>query len=218
TAWIPFVEWGYLILVATLVQAALLGALLIALPLVLLRRGLQPNDSTPARSPSGQHARLWVLVYFLALGLGYLFVEMALIQRLVFFLANPIYSVAVVLAGLLLVSGLVRCGAARQFRKWPLTAVLGWSRLHWRLCWRWAQGWPQCWLARRHAMSSRRWWRASGRSNRPQGPPGINFRYQQPQRAVALILRLPIQLPRGDILADFFRHRSEEHTSELQSR
>src|SRR5437879_6737401 len=69
TAWIPFVEWGYLILVATLVQAALLGALLIALPLVLLRRGSQPNDSTPARSPSGQHAQLWVLLYFLALGL-----------------------------------------------------------------------------------------------------------------------------------------------------
>ena len=124
TAWIPFVEWGYLILVATLVQAALLGALLIALPLVLLRRGLQPNDSTPARSPSGQHARLWVLVYFLALGLGYLFVEMALIQRLVFFLANPIYSVAVVLAGLLLVSGLGSGWAARQLRKGRSTVRL----------------------------------------------------------------------------------------------
>src|SRR5437879_12538886 len=117
TAWIPFVEWGYLILVATLVQAALLGALLIALPLVLLRRGSQPNDSTPARSPSGQHAQLWVLLYFLALGLGYLFVEMALIQRLVFFLADPIYAVAVVLAGLLFVSGLGSAFAARQLRK-----------------------------------------------------------------------------------------------------
>lgn len=47
-----------------------------------------------------------VLAYFLTLGIGFMFVEMALIQRLVFFLANPVYAVAVVLAGLLLVSGL----------------------------------------------------------------------------------------------------------------
>lgn len=123
-AWIPFVEWGYLILVATLMQAALLGAVLIALPLVLLRRGSGANDSTPASPPSGHRAQLWVLVYFLALGLGYLFVEMALIQRLVFFLANPIYSVAVVLAGLLLVSGLGSGWAARRLRKGSSAARL----------------------------------------------------------------------------------------------
>jgi hypothetical protein len=51
------------------------------------------------------------------LGLGYLFVEMALIQRLVFFLADPIYAVAVVLACLLFVSGLGSAFAARQLRK-----------------------------------------------------------------------------------------------------
>lgn len=106
--WIPFVEWGYLILVATLAQAALLGALLIALPLVLLRR------CAPARASRGRSTRLRVFAYFLALGLGYLFVEMALIQRLVFFLANPIYAVAVVLAGLLFVSGLGSGWAARR--------------------------------------------------------------------------------------------------------
>ena len=99
-AWIPFVEWGYLILVATLIQAALLGGFLIVLPLALLRR------STPDRPRSGRGTRLLVLAYFLALGIGFMFVEMALIQHLVFFLANPIYAIAVVLAGLLLVSGL----------------------------------------------------------------------------------------------------------------
>lgn len=106
-AWIPFVEWGYLILVATLIQAALLGGILIVLPLALLRR----EASSRAR---GGGARLLVLIYFLALGIGYMFVEMALIQRLVFFLANPIYAVAVVLAGVLLVSGLGSGWAARR--------------------------------------------------------------------------------------------------------
>jgi hypothetical protein len=81
------------------------------------------------------------LSYFLALGLGYLFVEMVLIQRLVFFLANPVYAVAVVLSGLLLLSGLgsawasmpksaILLGGRRQARQGPgvviaLFAALG---------------------------------------------------------------------------------------------
>jgi len=114
-SWIPFSEWGYLILVATLAQATLLGILLIVSPLALLHRRIPPVDSPVSRPCS--RGRLRVLLYFLALGLGYLFVEMALIQRLVFFLANPIYAVAVVLAGLLFVSGLGSEFAARQLRK-----------------------------------------------------------------------------------------------------
>jgi SAM-dependent methyltransferase len=110
-AWIPFVEWGYLILVATLIQAALLSSLFLILPLALLRRG------APVLPRSERDARLLVLIYFLALGIGYMFVEMALIQRLVFFLANPIYAVAVVLAGLLLVSGLGSGWVVRLLRR-----------------------------------------------------------------------------------------------------
>ena len=117
-SWIPFSEWGYLILVATLAQAILLGILMIVSPLLsLLHRRIPPVDSPVSRPRSRGIVRLRVLLYFLALGLGYLFVEMALIQRLVFFLADPIYAVAVVLAGLLFVSGLGSAFAARQLRK-----------------------------------------------------------------------------------------------------
>jgi len=116
-SWIPFSEWGYLILIATLVQATLLGTLLIVSPLALLWRRITPIDSPIAKPLSGGTVRLRVFLYFLALGLGYLFVEMALIQRLVFFLANPIYAVAMVLASLLFVSGLGSAWAARQLRK-----------------------------------------------------------------------------------------------------
>jgi hypothetical protein len=114
---IPFSEWGYLILAATLAQATLLGILLIVSPLFLLRNRIPPVDSQGSKPHSRGTMRLRVLFYFLALGLGYLFVEMALIQRLVFFLADPIYAVAVVLAGLLFVSGLGSAFAARQLRK-----------------------------------------------------------------------------------------------------
>jgi spermidine synthase len=116
-SWIPFSEWGYLILIATLAQATLLGILLIVSPLALLRHRITPNDSPVAKPLSEGIVRLRVFLYFLALGLGYLFVEMALIQRLVFFLANPIYAVAMVLASLLFVSGLGSAWAARQLPK-----------------------------------------------------------------------------------------------------
>lgn len=61
--------------------------------------------------------RLQVFFCFLTLGLGYLFMEMVLIERLVLFLANPGYAVAVVLAGLLFVSGWGSAWAGRQLRK-----------------------------------------------------------------------------------------------------
>lgn len=116
-SWIPFSEWGYLILVATLVQATFLGMLLIVSPLFLLRRRSTPNDPPIPGPLAGGAVRRQVFLYFLALGLGYLFVEMALIQRLVFFLANPGYAVAVVLAGLLFVSGWGSAWAGRQVSK-----------------------------------------------------------------------------------------------------
>jgi SAM-dependent methyltransferase len=105
-AWVPFVEWGYLILVATLIQSLVLGGLLMVLPFALVR------GEAPSGPRYGRGARLLVFAYFLALGVGFMFVEMALIQRLVFFLANPVYAVAVVLAGLLLVAGLGSWSAA----------------------------------------------------------------------------------------------------------
>jgi hypothetical protein len=116
-SWIPLSEWGYLILVATLVQATLLGIVLVVSPLVMLRRRITPVDSSAAKPPSDGTLRLRVLVYFLALGLGYLFVEMALIQRLVLFLGNPVYAVAIVLAGLLFVSGLGSAWTAQQLER-----------------------------------------------------------------------------------------------------
>ena len=92
STWLPFVEWGYLILLATLVQSAVLGVMLVVAPLLVTRR----NSSGPARPQ--RRTRLFVFVYFLALGIGFMLVEIALIQRPVFSLASPVYAVAIVLA------------------------------------------------------------------------------------------------------------------------
>ena len=88
------VEWGYLVLAATLVQSLLLGLLLILLPLFLARRDW----------PVTEGGRMGA--YFFLLGLAFLFVEMAFIQKFILFLSHPLYSVAVVLAGFLVFAGL----------------------------------------------------------------------------------------------------------------
>jgi len=88
-------EWGYLILVATLVQAAALSLVLILLPLRRLRRRAPPHPD-----------RRRILAYFLALGLAFLFVEIAFIQKFILFLSHPLYSVAVVLSGFLVFAGI----------------------------------------------------------------------------------------------------------------
>ncbi len=89
------VEWGYLVLLATLVQAAVAGAA--ADPVAA---GVSP----PRAWPAGTGRRMGS--YFFLLGLAFLFVEMAFIQKFILFLSHPLYSVAVVLAGFLVFAGL----------------------------------------------------------------------------------------------------------------
>jgi spermidine synthase len=91
-------ESGYLILAATLVQALLASLLLILLPLGMVRRRRAEAE--------GRVSWLRVLVYFLALGLAFLFIEIAFIQKFTLFLSHPLYAVAVVLSAFLVFAGL----------------------------------------------------------------------------------------------------------------
>lgn len=82
-------------LVVLLAESALISALLILLPLVRLRRsGLRSGG-----------AFRW-LAYFSALGMGFILIEIVLIQRFTLFLGRPVFTFATVLAGLLVFSGL----------------------------------------------------------------------------------------------------------------
>jgi predicted membrane-bound spermidine synthase len=95
-------------LLVILAQSALVAGLSILLPLVLLvRRGLQIEGCWG-----------W-LAYFAALGLGFIMVEIALLQRFLLFLGQPIYTYAVVLAGLLIFSGIGSRAAGRWVTKSP---------------------------------------------------------------------------------------------------
>jgi hypothetical protein len=99
------VEWGYLLLLATLLQAVLAGALLILLPLLLAPREWPRGTVRPMGG------------YFFLLGLAFLFVEMAFIQKFILFLSHPLYSVAVVLAGFLVFAGLGSVSSGRVVRR-----------------------------------------------------------------------------------------------------
>lgn len=81
-------DWSYPLLVVTLLQALAASALLIVAPLAFSRC----RRSLPSAS---------VALYFLAIGFGFMFMEVAFIQKFVLFLAHPLYAVAVVLCAFL---------------------------------------------------------------------------------------------------------------------
>jgi len=97
------IEWAYLIVVATLVQAVVVGCLLILVPLSRVRR----TWSGGLRYGS----------YFLLLGLAFLFVEIAFIQKFTLFLGHPLYAIAVVLASFLVFAGAGSACSTRIARK-----------------------------------------------------------------------------------------------------
>src|SRR3989338_2990299 len=89
--WQYFIEEGYLIPII-LVQAVLISLLLIILP--LLKKGRHGIHSSQ------------IFIYFSSIGLAYMFLEIALIQRFILYLDHPIYSVIVVIATILLSSSI----------------------------------------------------------------------------------------------------------------
>ena len=105
---LALVEWGYLILLAALVQGAAASAVLIVLPLAARRIG-KPG--------------LGVAVYFMGLGFAFLFMEIAFIQKFVLFLGHPLYAVAVVLSAFLVSAGLGSGAAPRLERRYGHGAI-----------------------------------------------------------------------------------------------
>jgi hypothetical protein len=66
-----------------------------------------------ALEPHASHPRLVPLYYFIAVGLGYILVEITLIQRFVLFLGHPTYALTVVIFLMLLASGAGSLSARR---------------------------------------------------------------------------------------------------------
>ncbi len=92
TETMPFLELGYLIVWVTLLQSAILAFLLIILPLLRLSR--KGGNKTPT------------LVYFAALGLGYMFAEIIFIQRFILYFGHPVYAISAAISTMMIASGI----------------------------------------------------------------------------------------------------------------
>ena len=105
------VNLGVLVLLLVLVISAMAVLLFLILPLLLQRRRAR---SSPL-----------ALFYFVAVGLGYILVEIAFIQRFVLFLGHPTYALTVVIFLLMLSSG----AGSLYSRLWLPRADMAWLPL-----------------------------------------------------------------------------------------
>jgi hypothetical protein len=87
----PFFELGYLLTAITFIQIVVISFVLIVLP--LFKKGWKRKNKWP------------VLLYFSGIGLGYMFVEMVLIQNFILYFGQPVYAAAAVITSLLVFSG-----------------------------------------------------------------------------------------------------------------
>jgi len=97
-----YLEAGYLMLIAALVQAVVLSALLIVAPLA--------PKAGQLRAARGKAA---AFTYFVLIGAGFMFLEMSFLQKLILYLAHPMYAAAAVIASFLLCSGLGSLASSR---------------------------------------------------------------------------------------------------------
>jgi hypothetical protein len=114
----PPLDWGYPVLVMALAQAVVVSLLLIVLPLAL-------SATRHAFAAAPAKLRRRVPGYFFALGLGFMAVEIPLLQRFTLFLSHPLYAAAIVLSAFLVFAGLGARFSARlgPSARWPFAAV-----------------------------------------------------------------------------------------------
>jgi hypothetical protein len=111
---LPQQEVGVLVNLAVLAQALVIAAIVLAVPLAARRR-LRGTSEEPV-------PLLRAVVYFPALGLGFLFVEIYLIEKASLWLNDRTGAFALVLTGMLVFSGLGSLAAGRLSRA-PSTSM-----------------------------------------------------------------------------------------------
>ena len=107
----PLIEWGYLILLASLLVAFLSSIFLILIPSIYFNQN-KTRQKTAIRYRQ-------VIIYFALIGLAFLMIEISFIQKFILFLNHPIYSIAVTLSAFLFFAGIgsYTSGKLIQLRK-----------------------------------------------------------------------------------------------------
>lgn len=110
-------ENGYLLLVVALGQALLASLVFLLFPLWLWQRRRR------ARAGDSHQAHKKVMGYFFALGLAFLFIEIAFIQKFILILQHPVYAITTVLTSFLLAAGIGSYLSGKLTRFEPQTKV-----------------------------------------------------------------------------------------------
>jgi len=91
--WVPFMEWGVVFLALSLVVSVVLSAALLLLPLPFVPQG-GSTGGTP------------VAIYFSALGLAYMLIELTFLKIGILLLGDPIRAATAAIGGFALMSGI----------------------------------------------------------------------------------------------------------------
>jgi hypothetical protein len=146
--WLTRAELGRLFLYASLVIAGAAAILLILAPLAVARllqrrsgtgetagiakpyrrheRGAASSESDGSRAARSRLPTIAMILYFAAIGVGFMGIEMALISRAIHWLGDPVIASALIIGALLVLSGLGSLVSLRTFRRgaWaPATIV-----------------------------------------------------------------------------------------------
>jgi hypothetical protein len=104
-AGISMIGVGYPTLLLTLMQAAVAAFVLILLPLLFIKSDKKEGDKgVDDKKQAGRRRN--IIIYYLAIGLAFLFIELAFIQKFTLILSQPLYAIAVALCAFLIFSGL----------------------------------------------------------------------------------------------------------------
>jgi len=99
--WLTRAELGRLFLYASMAIAGVAAVVLILLPLAACEWRGPPHNAIRTAGPGA----IFVVLYFAGIGLGFMLIEMALISRCIRWLGDPVLASALVIGGVLLLSG-----------------------------------------------------------------------------------------------------------------
>ncbi len=118
---ILLIEWGTMIVGMTLSQAIVASVGLILLPLWIYRRS--HKEIIKETKKQGRISYISAFTYFFAIGLAFMFIEMAFIQKFILFLSHPLYAVAVVLCAFLVFAGIGSAFAKKFIEKFSYESI-----------------------------------------------------------------------------------------------
>jgi len=112
--WFPFLEWGIVFLALSLVVSVMLAAVFLLLPLVFSRSG---GSGGPP-----------VVIYFSALGLAYMLIELTFLKIGILLLGAPIRAAAAAIGGFSLFSGIGSAVSGKwespaTMRRWVFSGI-----------------------------------------------------------------------------------------------